>query len=294
MSLCLGVDIGGTKIGFCKIGADMVATPMGTTPTALMRRGTTTFAADLAMLIRAVLPAAATRVAVSLNGVVDGGTVAYSSLMGGRVNFPLAHFLTERVELPVTLDDDIHAMALAEAHLGAGRDGRALALLNIGTGIGVGCHAHGSVLRGRYGAGLISELPIFVEELSQWRSLDRTVCGRGIREIYSGLSGQAADAVTVFARQRAGGDVQAEQTVAIFSRCLGYVLQMISRFYHPACIVITGSIRHAAAQYLPAASAFYESSVEGVFRAQVAVSNLDHAAERGVLIAAQRHTSDQW
>lgn len=291
MSLCLGVDIGGTKIQFCRIGPDLVAQALGATPTALMRRGTTAFAADLAMLIRAVLPAAADRVAVSLNGMLDGSTVSYSSLMGGRVDFPLAGFLTDRVGLPVAVGDDIHAMTIAEAHLGAGRDGRALALLNIGTGIGVGCHTDGRVLRGRYGAGLISELLVHIDELGQWRSLDRTVCGRGIREIYALLSGETADAVTVFARQREGGDVAAEKTVTLFSRYLAYVLQMISRFYHPAAIVINGSVREAAAQYLPAAVAQYEAAVEGMFRADVVVSALDHAAERGVLIAAGADTA---
>ena len=294
MSCCLGVDIGGTKIQFCRIDSQLAARSLGTTPTALMRRGTTAFAADLAMLIGAMLPHGADQVVVSFNGVVDrGGVVPYSSLMGGFVNFPFAQFLTERVGLPVTVDDDIHAMTTAEAHLGAGRDGRALALLNLGTGIGAGCFADGRVLRGRYGAGLISELPVFVEELGEWRSLDRTVCGRGLREIYGALSGETADAVTIFARQREGEDANAEKTVAIFSRYLGLAMQMISRFYHPATIVINGSIRKAAAQYLPAAVAHYQAGVEGVFRAQVAVSELDHAAERGVLVAERRRNDPQ-
>ncbi|MBN9271944.1 MAG: ROK family protein, partial [Mesorhizobium sp.] len=122
MSRALGVDIGGTKIQFCVIGADMAVTPLGRTPTALLRRGTRAFADDLAGLIRSVMPPDCDRVAVSLNGVLDRGMVVYSSLMGGRVDFPLETFLARQLGLAVLVDDDIHAMTTAEARLGAGRE----------------------------------------------------------------------------------------------------------------------------------------------------------------------------
>ncbi|CDX56304.1 putative N-acetylmannosamine kinase [Mesorhizobium plurifarium] len=282
MSTALGVDIGGTKIQFCTIEADMSVRPLGRTPTALLRRGTTAFASDLAQLIRSVAPHDCARVAVSLNGVLDLGTVVYSSLMGGRVGFPLEQFLAERLDCPVIVDDDIHAMTKAEAKLGAGREAAAFAMLNVGTGIGVGCFS-GTVLRGRFAAGLISEQAVYVDELAEYRSLDRTVCGRGIREMYKQIAGEDADAVTVFARARDGED-RARKTVAIFARHLGYVMQLISRFYHPERIVLNGSIRLAAQDYLEAAILSYRAGIEPAFLADVTVSELDHAAELGVLL----------
>jgi len=282
MSPALGVDIGGTKIQFCAIEADMSVTPLGRTPTALLRRGTTAFADDLAQLARSIAPPGCARVAVSLNGVLNQGTVVYSSLMGGRVDFPLETFLTERLGCPVMVDDDIHAMTKAEAKLGAGREVDAFALLNIGTGIGVGCYSN-EVLRGRFAAGLISEQAVYVEELGEYRSLDRTVCGRGIREIYRQFAGDDADAITVFGRAR-DGDAHARRTVAIFARHLGYVMQLISRFYHPKRIVLNGSIRLAAGDYLEAAMLSYRAGIEPAFLADVTVSKLDHAAELGVLL----------
>lgn len=285
MSIGLGVDIGGTKIQFCRIASDLTTAGLGATPTALMRRGTPRFADDLVMLIRAMLPPGADRVAVSLNGVLDRGRVVYSSLMGGRVGFPLERFLADQLGVPVMVDDDIHAMAIAEARIGEGQDDQPFALLNLGTGIGVGCFADGRVLRGAYAAGLISEQTVYVDELAEWRSLDRTVCGRGLRDIYLGLSGEAADAVTVFARHAAGGDAHADRTVAIFSRVLGKTMQMISRFHHPATIVLNGSIKRAAHLYLDSAVEHYRAGLEPAFHARVAVSRLDHAAEIGVLVA---------
>lgn len=286
MSRALGVDIGGTKIQFCVIGADMAVTSLGRTPTALLRRGTTAFADDLAGLIRSVMPPDCDRVAVSLNGVLDRGMVVYSSLMGGRVDFPLETFLARQLGLAVLVDDDIHAMTTAEARLGAGREVDAFAMLNIGTGIGVGCYS-GSVLRGRFAAGLISEQAIYVEALGEYRSLDRTVCGRGIREMYRQLAGEDADAVTVFARARQA-DAPARETVAIFADRLGYAMQLVSRFYHPERIVLNGSIRLAADDYLEAAVASYRRGIDPAFLAEVTVSGLSHAAELGVLLRDAR------
>ncbi|ODT20681.1 MAG: hypothetical protein ABS57_00825 [Mesorhizobium sp. SCN 65-12] len=286
MSRALGVDIGGTKIQFCVIGADMAVTPLGRTPTALLRRGTRAFADDLAGLIRSVMPPDCDRVAVSLNGVLDRGMVVYSSLMGGRVDFPLETFLARQLGLAVLVDDDIHAMTPAEARLGAGREVDAFAMLNIGTGIGVGCYS-GSVLRGRFAAGLISEQAIYVEALGEYRSLDRTVCGRGIREMYRQLAGEDADAVTVFARARQA-DAPARETVAIFADRLGYAMQLVSRFYHPERIVLNGSIRLAADDYLEAAVASYQAGIDPAFLAEVTVSGLSHAAELGVLLRDAR------
>lgn len=286
MSCALGVDIGGTKIQFCRIEANYAVTPMARIPTALLRRGTRRFADDLLSLVRSQLPATATSVAISLNAVIDDGSVPYSSLMGGRVEFPLQQFLQDGLALDVRVDDDIHAMTMAEAKLGRHGEGP-LAMLNLGTGIGVGFFDGVKVVRGRFAAGLISELRVYVDVFGEHRSLDRTVCGRGLREMYRALSGLDADAVTVFARAREG-EAAAGEAVAVFTRTLGLVLQMISRFYHPARIVINGSIKNAAADYLDRAVDIYRADLESAFQADVLVSELDHAAELGTLLGAQQ------
>lgn len=283
MTAMLAMDIGGTKIQACSVDADMAVRALGRTPTALLRRGTTAFAADLASLIRSIRPPACARIGVSLNGVLDRGTAVYSSLMGGRVDFPLGVFLSETLACPVVVDDDIHAMTLAEARLGVGRSVASFAMVNIGTGIGVGFFDRG-VLRGRFAAGLISEQPIWVEEFGEYRSLDRTVCGRGIRDVYRQLSGEDADAITVFRRGKEK-DASARATIAIFSRYLGATLQLVSRFYHPALIVLNGSIKFAADQYLATAMTAYRTGLDQAFQADIVVSRLQHAAELGTLLS---------
>ncbi len=285
MDFC--VDIGGTKIQYCLLDEAWRPTPLGQTPTALMRRGTKAFAEDLASLIEAVCPPGIGRIGVSLNGVLDGGHVVYSSLMGGLVDFPLQSYLRERLQRLVFADDDLHAMGIAEAHLAEGSRGKSVALLNIGTGIGVGFYCKG-IVRGHFAAGLISEQPLYVEELGQYRSLDQTVCGRGIREIYEVLCEERAEAVTIFARARQGEDA-AQRTVQIFARYLGETMQMISRFYHPERIAINGSIKHAAADFLASATDTYLSGLSAPFRAEIGISPLDHAAECGVILGSEEN-----
>lgn len=286
MNDSLGVDIGGTKIQFCLVGPDLKARPLRSTPTALMRRGTTAFATDLAELIRAVRPPGIHRIGLSLNGCLNRGLVVYSSLMGGPVDFPLQTFLRDRLGCDVLVDDDIHSMTIAEAKLGAGRNVGAFAMLNIGTGIGVGCYTD-RVLRGHFAAGLISEHRMYVDELGEHRSLDRTVCGRGMREIYHKLSGKDADAVTVFARTN-DKDEAAQTTVAIFARYLGEALQLISRFYHPQRVIINGSIKRAAPHYIKRALEVYGEGLEPAYRAEISISELEHAAELGTLVGGER------
>lgn len=282
MKTTLGVDIGGTKIQLSRIEPDYSVRSLKKIPTALMRRGTPVFASDLADLIRANMPLSATGVAVSLNGALNGGLVVYSSLMGGRVDFDLQDALTRKLGLPVHVDDDIHAMTLAEARLGVGKQTSSFAMLNLGTGIGVGGYDD-RVIRGRFGAGLISEQIIYVHELGEYRSLDRVTCGRGLRELYFALTGRYVEAVNIFDMAKAN-DESAVKVLEIFSRCLAVALGMISKFYHPEVIVINGSIKRAAGQYLDAAEKHYRSLIGEIYQAKIAVSNLDFAAEIGVAL----------
>lgn len=282
MSRLLGVDIGGTKIQLSRIGADYAVTPMRRVPTALLRRGTPAFATDLAELIRASMPIGAEGVAVSLNGALRGSHVVYSSLMGGNVGFELATFLSDRLDCPVYVDDDIHAMTRAEAEIGHGRDYGSVTMLNMGTGIGVGAYEYG-VMRGKFGAGLISEQHVYVEELGEYRILDLVTCGRGIKDLHRAFTGEAMEAVNVFAGAR-DSNAQCQRTVDVFARYVGVVLEMISKFYNPEVIVLNGSIKHAAAQYLDTALHHYRRLVGERFRAEVLVSELDFAAEIGVAL----------
>ena len=61
---------------------------------------------------------------------------------------PLAGQLSDRYEVPVTLDNDVHAAALAELRWGIGKESTDFIYLNVGTGIAAGLVFNGQLLRG--------------------------------------------------------------------------------------------------------------------------------------------------
>src|SRR3954470_8469623 len=60
--------------------------------------------------------------------------------------------MSERLGLPVYVDNDVSLAALAEQRLGAARRGRVVVMLTIGTGIGGAIVSDGEVFRGVDGA----------------------------------------------------------------------------------------------------------------------------------------------
>ena len=79
--------------------------------------------------------------------------VAISAVNLPIVDVPIREVMSERLGIPVVLDNDANAAALAEHRWGAARGARNAVLLTIGTGIGGGLIIDGQVYRGSTGAG---------------------------------------------------------------------------------------------------------------------------------------------
>ena len=67
-------------------------------------------------------------------------------------NFPLAAEIEKVYRVPVKVENDANAAALAEAYWGAGRGYRHIFYAGIGTGIGTGIVCDGRIYNGRTGA----------------------------------------------------------------------------------------------------------------------------------------------
>ncbi len=73
----------------------------------------------------------------------------------------VARILTSQLEIPVFLDNDANAAAVAEHRLGAGRDRTHLLVITLGTGIGSGLILGGQLYRGAHGiAGELGHVPV--------------------------------------------------------------------------------------------------------------------------------------
>lgn len=185
----LGIDIGGTKRVL--VVGDHTGRIFGERRSAMRFSGD--WQRDLAELVaegRALLdealragadPLAA--VGVGAPGPVDQATgvlLAPPNLPGWR-DVPLAASLAEAFAVPVRVENDANAAALAEFRFGAGRGVRDMVLLTMSTGVGGGAISAGRLVRGAQGfAAELGHVPIVRGGL-------RCHCGlRGCLEAYVG------------------------------------------------------------------------------------------------------------
>ncbi|MFF3751568.1 ROK family protein [Streptomyces sp. NPDC002018] len=99
---------------------------------------------------------------LAVSGDVDraAGVVRYSPFLEWR-DIPLAELASTVTGLPVTVDNDVRALTVAEQWFGAGAGISDFALVTVGAGIGCGLVVHGRVVSGAHGvAGEIGHLSI--------------------------------------------------------------------------------------------------------------------------------------
>ncbi|MDQ1629792.1 MAG: glucokinase [Actinomycetota bacterium] len=152
-SLTIGVDVGGTKVAAGVVDAtgailahDRVDTP-----------------AHDALAVEDAIAAVVGRlhvghqveaVGIGVAGFVDRArsTVYFAPNLRWQ-HLPLRDDLSERLELPVVVENDANAAAWGEYRFGAGRQEDFLVCVTVGTGIGGGVIAGGELFRGGFGIG---------------------------------------------------------------------------------------------------------------------------------------------
>ena len=152
----LGVDIGGTKVavGLVNSGGKILAQarqPMTTHGTAEGALQAVTDAID------SLLPKAGAgiqSIGICAPGPLDPrtGVVLNPPNVPCWRNFPLAKKIAAKYRVPVKLDNDANAAALAETRWGAARGYRYVFYTCIGTGIGTGIVLDGGIYHGRTGS----------------------------------------------------------------------------------------------------------------------------------------------
>lgn len=150
----IGIDAGGTKL----LGG-VVDEGLGSRNRIhrLWRGGDTQEVLDIivdaAMELREAAPDAAA-VGIGIPSLVDHASgTSVSSVHLPLANVPVRDILSERLVLPVVVDNDANCAALAEQRAGAGRGAAHVVMLTLGTGIGGGLVLGGRLYRGAAGAG---------------------------------------------------------------------------------------------------------------------------------------------
>ena len=159
-TLVIGVDIGGTKVAAgivdCASGEihEQTRTPMLASGSA--EDGLAAVKAAIEQLLRGAAPEARKGRAIGLcaPGPLNPrtGVIINPPNVPCWRNYPLAERISNFYQLPVRLDNDANAAALAETIWGAGRGFQNVFYATIGTGIGTGIVLDGKILHGRTGA----------------------------------------------------------------------------------------------------------------------------------------------
>src|SRR5919201_1670643 len=177
---------------------------------------------------------------------------------GDLVGQPIGARLATRFGVPVVVDNDVNALALAEWRFGAGRGARSLVVLAPGTGFGAGVILDGRLVRGVAGfGGEFGHTPVKFDGPPCWCGgrgcLAIYASGRGIAEAARARIAGHADARLLDA---AGGDPAAITAALVFAmaasgdpiasavideacRALGAMIATIVNGLNPDVIVVT-------------------------------------------------------
>jgi len=291
----LGIDLGGTKIALGVLdGEELVYESRVATP----REGSEAVLQVMIAAAREALaesPAPVRAIGVGTPGPIDyeSGVVIFAPNISNFANVAIVDALREALELPVYIENDANAAALAEHHLGAARGARHSFFVTVSTGIGGGLIVNDRVWRGSYGqAGEIGHVTVLA---------GGPLCGcgnRGCLEAVASGRALARDAGYAFARPLSTpelfelwrkGDEKARELVEGSAFYLGQALADVQKLFDPQVIVVGGGVGVGGGpEYLELVRRYYARNLRGWRSAPVRPAELlERAGVIGAALAAE-------
>jgi glucokinase-like ROK family protein len=272
----IGVHIGvpHTRVALADLRANLSSVRTLSHAPDRLPRETLATVADLVQQVLAqarIPPERLLGVGVGASGLIDretGVNVLAPNLSWRAV--PLQQWLSEWLDLPITVDNNVRSMALGEAMFGAGRPARVLAFVYGRVGVGAGIVVDGKLYRGSSaGAGEIGHTTIIADGGTPCRCgnrgcLETLVSEPSIVQQAQHLAVQQADG-RLAAHVRQGTDIALEQILdaarkgdptcrALLSqtaRYLGIALANLVNVLNPEMIVLGGLFAQAQDLMLP-------------------------------------------
>jgi len=256
----IGVDLGGTKIeaialdeGGAELWRRRVATPAGN------------YDATLAAIAGLVLAAESE---LSLQGTVGIGTPgAISSVTGMIKNSnstcligrPLDRDLGKLLRRPIRIENDANCFVLSEATDGAGRDGRVVFGVILGTGVGGGIVIDKTLLVGRNciaGEWGHNTLPWIRQDewpgaqcyCGKYGCIETYLCGAGLARQYYALTQRSLTANDIAAAAH-DGDEAALNSLSLYRDRLARSLASVINVIDPDIVVLGGGLSNIDAIY---------------------------------------------
>jgi glucokinase len=315
--LLIGVDVGGTKTSVASMRGGAVGQPL-VRPTE--RSSAEALLAQIVAQVREVAAGASpAAVGVGIPSVVEFATGRVRSSVNIPLqDVPLRTVLSDRLGLPVFVDNDATVAALAEAHDAQGRlDVRSLVMFTVGTGVGGGIVIDGRSYRGATGAAgelghtliALSELipaatsfpqPGSLESLAAGHVLDRLAHEAATTHPESALGATLAARGSVAGPDAVAaahaGDAIAIGCLATLGRRVGIGVANAINTFDPDVVAIGGGVSSAGELLLePARSVALEYVLPGVGTAteiRIARSG-PQAGVRGAALLARSELNSQ-
>ena len=157
--------------------------------------------------------------------------------------------MADRLGLPIGIDNDANAAAIAEWKAGAGRGTTDMIMLTLGTGVGGGLILGGKPYRGWFGAGAEIGHMVIVHDGLPCRCggrghLESYASGKAADELAAEAFGPAADAHRL-ARLAREGDPLAIRILTGIGEHLGSGIASLVNIFNPELIVVGGGFAAA-------------------------------------------------
>ncbi|MDP9345733.1 MAG: ROK family protein [Actinomycetota bacterium] len=304
----IGVDLGGTKLLAGTVDADLQVHHR----TFRMARPDDA-SAVIDQLVETIqegrdaAPGEVLGVGLGVPGLVDPG----SGVVADSNHLPLAgvalrDVLSERVGLPVAIDNDGNMAMLAESRRGAARGARDAVLLTIGTGIGGGLLVGGRIVHGARGAaGELGHMIVDADgppcpgRCPNHGCLEALVSGHALGIEGARLAAERPESALHEARERGdaitgllvtelalAGDDAARAVIATMGANLGLGIVTLANVFNPEVVVVGGGAIGAGELLLEPAREVVAQRALPIARAGLRIVATHFGAEAGMMGAA--------
>ena len=299
--LTVGVDVGGTRVRAGVVDAEGGIIDTARTSTPRSEEALEAAVAGVVTELAQRHPVGAVGLALAGFVTPDRRGVRFAPHLAWR-DAPVADRITDRLGLPVVVEHDVNAAALAERRFGAASGATTVVFIALGTGIGAALLLDGELYRGPSGWRRSSATS------GSCRTVGPAPCGKdGCWERYCSGTALATTAVELLARdhlhspvlgrlaasdpeqvtgQRVAaaareGDPVACAAMADLACWLGEGLALVADVFDPELMVIGGGVSESAPLFLDEAREHYAARLTGRGNrplARVRVAQLGEAA----------------
>jgi len=256
----IGIDLGGTNTKFGIIDRGGKLASSGTLPTPASG-GRRTLLDHLKKIAAVCLRApcdtgsAPAALGVATAGWVDphSGVVVYATEnLPGWTGTNLKKELAEAVHIPVAVENDANALAVAEKAFGRARHADTFVCFTLGTGVGGGCYTHGRLHRGAHffanGLGHIQLDPAGPPCTCGQRGCLETYTNAAALMRYAAGCGFATPEEVI--RAANAGDAAAQTALREYARNLARGCASVVHLLDPEMIVLSGGLAQDNPQLL--------------------------------------------